>query len=229
LDDAWRRADATGDLQRRWPAVAARVEAAWLAGGVPADLVADLLDVRAQALGSGVRWAVGELGFWAWKVGASTGALGPDAAEPYALHAGGEARAASAAWDELEAPYESAWALADSADEGDRREALGRFLGIGARPMAQQVRRELAAAGVRDLPRVPPADRSPAPSGLTARQLEVLALVAEGCSDREIAERLYVSTKTAGHHVSAILRKLGVRSRTEAAAVAHREGVDAGT
>lgn len=55
---------------------------------------------------------------------------------------------------------------------------------------------------------------------LTARELQVLALVSEGLSNRQIGERLFISTKTASVHVSAILRKLGVTTRTEAAVLA---------
>ena len=57
---------------------------------------------------------------------------------------------------------------------------------------------------------------------LTAREQQVLGLIAEGLSNRQIGERLFISRKTASVHVSAILRKLGVSSRTEAAVMAQR-------
>ena len=63
--------------------------------------------------------------------------------------------------------------------------------------------------------------------GLTAREMEVLALVGEGLTNRQIAERLFISPKTASLHVSRILAKLGVRSRVEAATTAHRLGLAA--
>jgi DNA-binding NarL/FixJ family response regulator len=63
------------------------------------------------------------------------------------------------------------------------------------------------------------------PAGLTARELEVLVLVAEGLRNAEIAGRLFVSEKTVAHHVSAILRKLDVRTRSQAGAEAARLGI----
>ncbi len=63
---------------------------------------------------------------------------------------------------------------------------------------------------------------------MTQREREVLALVAEGRTNREIGETLFMAEKTASVHVSRILAKLEVRSRTEAAAVAHRLGLDGG-
>ena len=61
--------------------------------------------------------------------------------------------------------------------------------------------------------------------GLSARETEVLRLVAAGRTNREIAEELFISPKTASVHVSNILAKLGVTGRVEAAAVAHRVGL----
>ena len=68
-------------------------------------------------------------------------------------------------------------------------------------------------------------DEADDPFGLTPREREVLALVAAGATNREIGERLHMAEKTASVHVSRILAKLDVRSRTEAAAVAHRQGL----
>ena len=65
------------------------------------------------------------------------------------------------------------------------------------------------------------------PGGLTPRELEVLALVTAGLRNAEIAARLFMSERTAAHHVSAILRKLGVSTRSQAGAEAARLGIDA--
>ena len=63
------------------------------------------------------------------------------------------------------------------------------------------------------------------PFDLTPRELQVLELLVSGATNREIGERLFMAEKTASVHVSRILTKLDVRSRTEAAAVAHRHGI----
>jgi DNA-binding NarL/FixJ family response regulator len=97
-----------------------------------------------------------------------------------------------------------------------------------ARREAESARSAAARLGAAPLltelaPLVGPAARVPArrtAEELTPRELEVLALIREGRSNREIAGRLYISVKTVSVHVSNILAKLGVASRTEAAAVA---------
>jgi DNA-binding NarL/FixJ family response regulator len=79
--------------------------------------------------------------------------------------------------------------------------------------------------GVRGIPRGPRPSTRANPAGLTRREVEVLRLLAAGLHNAEIAERLYLSPKTVEHHVSSLLAKLGVRSRTEAAREAERLGV----
>ena len=81
--------------------------------------------------------------------------------------------------------------------------------------------------GVRAIPRGPrPATRA-APAGLTAREQEVLALLVDGLTDREISQKLFISERTVHHHVSAVLSKIGVASRTAAAREAARLGIKA--
>ena len=75
------------------------------------------------------------------------------------------------------------------------------------------------------VPRGPTRATAANPAGLTARQVEVLGLLGEGLTDAEIAARLSLSTRTVGHHVSALLAKLGVSSRRQAAAAGRRLGV----
>ena len=155
-----------------------------------------------------------------------------------------------AAWEEADHPYPLAVArwraaealLARRGDRGDReraaellRQGHATATELGAAPLRSELERLARLARVelgRDTPgQVEPGHDDPeaetpaaAGLGLTRRELEVLALVAEGRSNRQIGDALFISAKTASVHVSNILAKLGVASRVEAAAVAHRLG-----
>ncbi|WP_286252025.1 helix-turn-helix transcriptional regulator [Streptomyces graminofaciens] len=141
----------------------------------------------------------------------------------------------------LERPYDLARVrhrlaealLADGADEDARARAteLLRLAAavadhLGARPLADAVTL-LARRARLTLSRTPdPAPADPVTAlGLTGREHDVLRLVAAGRTNRQIAEELFISPKTASVHVSNILGKLGVSGRGEAAAVAHRVGL----
>jgi DNA-binding CsgD family transcriptional regulator len=163
---------------------------------------------------------------------------------------GGPDRTAS--WDraaassaEADDPYAEAYARMRSAEASiedpatrataaeNLRLALRTADRLGAMPLARSIEalaRRARLRGVRIEAR--PADALEPPGyaaarslRLSEREIEVLALIASGLSDREIAERLFITTKTAGHHVSHILDKLGVDRRGEAAAIAYRIGL----
>jgi len=151
---------------------------------------------------------------------------------------------AATAWERLERPFEAAYARF--------REAEALLAAATSRPRAEQVLRGAHQTAVKleaeplqreiqllaqrgrlrleqpvDTPAAPTAPSSAAASlGLTQREMEVLALVAEGRTNRQIGQALFITPKTAGVHVSRILAKLGVAGRGEAAAIAHRLGLD---
>ena len=103
-------------------------------------------------------------------------------------------------------------------------DARRRAAALGARPLQEAIDELSRRARLDDDGSDEGDDAGPLP-GLSPREREVLSLVAIGRSNRQIAEQLYISPKTASVHVSNILAKLGVSSRGEAAAVAHRLGV----
>jgi DNA-binding CsgD family transcriptional regulator len=123
-------------------------------------------------------------------------------------------------------PYETALALADTGDLESVRIALEVLGGLGAEPAMARVRERLRSMGA-PVPRGPRAQTRANPAGLTARQLAVLRLLREGKTNAEIADELVLSVRTVDNHVAAVLSKLGVHSRGEAAAAAQELGVGA--
>jgi DNA-binding CsgD family transcriptional regulator len=223
LDEAWALGEPSGELAWIAQVAAARAETGWLAGD-PARVAAVTGAALEHARRRDAAWAVNELVCWRRRAGLAD-APGIGTSGPFALELAGEWQQAAAWWRAAGCPYEAALALADSGDAKVLRQSLDELQQLAAAPAAAIVARRLRSLGERGLPRGPrPATRRN-PAGLTARELGVLALVADGLRNAEIAERLVLSEKTVDHHVSAILRKLNVRSRVDAARAARRLGV----
>jgi DNA-binding CsgD family transcriptional regulator/tetratricopeptide (TPR) repeat protein len=223
LKQAWRLAEPTGELQRIAPVAVAMAELAWLnddKDGIEAAIEA------AYQLGRAAQqpWITDELAFWMWRaVGAADT---PDTAEtPYSQQMAGDWLAAASSWERIGCPYEQAIALMDSEDTPRLLEALQILDGLEATPAAAKLRRRLRRLGVQGVPRGPRRETRDHPAGLTARQVDVLELLAEGLTNADIAERLFVSPKTVDHHVSAVLMKLEVSTRKEAATIAKDRGL----
>jgi DNA-binding CsgD family transcriptional regulator/tetratricopeptide (TPR) repeat protein len=205
LDEAWRSAERTDSVQPIALAGTARVEWAWLTGDDTS--AAELARVPlARTARPGAERYRGELLRWMVRCGLPAEAF-PGCPAEYAHGVEGRWRDAARAWQAIGAPYEAALELAESADPADLAEALSMLDNLGAAAAARRVRRALVERGLPE-PRPGP--------GLTPRQREVLALVADGLTNAEIAARLVVSVRTVDHHVAAILAKLGIGSRREA-------------
>ncbi len=218
LETAAERAYEAGELQFVGPAAAALAEYHWLAGD-PVASVAAAKRAWPLAVRVGQPWYLGELAVRLWRAGAP-----PDdpagLAEPYRRLIAGDAAGAAAQWAARDAVYPQAEALI----EADPAAALTQFDRLGATATARRVRAGMRERGLK-VPRGPQGRTRNDPSGLTARQREVLTLVAEGLSNADIAGRLTLSAKTVDHHVSAVLAKLGVPTRGLAAAEARRRGL----
>jgi DNA-binding CsgD family transcriptional regulator len=228
LDEALALAERTGQLMRLGPVRAARAEAALLAGD-RARAQAEARAVRDLVFTRGTMWQRGELAWLMWQAGAWN-IPRENLAEPYNLLLAGDYERAAVVWQGIGCPYEEACALAESDDPALVRRAVETFEALGAKPILGHAIRRLRSLGVRDVPpirRGPRASTRANPAGLTQREMEVLVLLADGLRNAEIADRLFLTPKTVRHHVSAILGKLDVETRTEAARAASQLGITA--
>ncbi|MGX6601877.1 ATP-binding protein [Micromonosporaceae bacterium Da 78-11] len=212
------RGHRTGELQFVGPAALALTESLWLAGATDAA-AAEAKRGLEVAERTGHPWFVGELAFWLWRCG-RLGTAPSTAATPFRLLIEGDWAGAAEEWDARGCVYARAEALSYG-DGPATTEALRIYDGLGAVSPARRLRDTLRERGL-PVPRGPRRTTAADPTGLTSRQQEVLALLADGLSNAEIATRLTLSAKTVDHHVSAVLAKLGVSSRGQAAAAARR-------
>jgi len=220
LQEAWQVAESADELQRRGQVATAALEAAYLAGTEPPTARAVAVYREAGRLGN--RRLQAELAYRLRAVGQprpdeEVDRLRTQTDSPFAAQAAGRWHEGADGWRALGRPYEEAQALADAPDGSARLRALELLDQLGAVGLAQRVRRQLRDEGAVSVPRGPMARTRRNPSGLTDRQLAVLALVADGLTNAEIADRMVLSQRTVDSHVSAVLARLGVASRRQAA------------
>lgn len=220
---AWERALKADEIQRLSPAGSVIAEFAWLGGQIPDQLIGRLEDVLERCIESRAVWFGGELAFWLTLLGV-TEEVPQGLAEPFRLAARGDWQEAAAFWESRKVPYEHAMALS-LGDTGARLAALEIFDRLGAVPMASRMRSRLKGEGVKGIPRGPQRATRDNPLGLTPRQSDVLELMAANLTNAEIADRLFLSTRTVDHHVSAILTRTGADDRFEAVDIARRAGL----
>jgi DNA-binding CsgD family transcriptional regulator len=223
LDEAWALAEPTGEIPRIGPVAVARAEAAWLTGRL--HEIVEATDAALElAVSRESTWRLGELLSWRRRAGVRDG-VALQLRGPFAAQISGDWREAAEQWTQLGCPYEAALALADADEEESLRLAIHELQRLGAKPAAAIVARRLQERGVRNVPRGPRPSTRTNQAQLTARELEVVRLLADGLRNAAIAERLFLSPRTVDHHVSAILRKLNVQSRGEAVAEGGRLGL----
>lgn len=212
----------TGEAQRLTPVAVALAEAAWLDGDTPGIVTAvDHAWEAAVAYPNG--WDLGELSWWL-SVAGERRAVPTALATPFALMLDGAWRAAADEWQALRSPLWAAIALANAADLDDGRRAIELVDGMALPAINAAILRDRHARGL-PVPRGPRAASRANAWGLTAREVEILGLLADGLSNAELARRLFLSEKTVGHHVSSILRKSGEPTRSRAVASARQRGI----
>ncbi len=203
---------------------AARAELLWVSGQ-PDQARREAREAYDRALGRTDLWLLGSVAIWLSRLGAKFD-LPVALPEPYALEMAGDWQGAAAAWERIGRTYDAALTrIFCCSEDAELRAALGVLDGLGARDTAAAARRRMKELGMISIPRGPRAATRAAPAGLTAREQEVLALLAQGLADKEISRRLVISERTVHHHVSSILAKIGVPTRLAAVREAARMGV----
>ena len=213
LELAWMHARELGEPLMQLAVLSAYAERAWLTGDRHPSLdEAAALVAKADAI-PGNAWAIGDLLVWLDRIGVEP--VAGQVAEPHRLELEGRHRDAAEAWLALGAPFDSALAGVHDHSPGVAVDALSRLQQLDVERSATRARGMLLARGIHSLPALVRRTTRSNPAGLTNRQLDVARLVAQGLTNGELAERLYISPKTADHHVSAVLGKLGLPSRRE--------------
>lgn len=223
LDEALELGLRAGETQLIHPIRIARAEAAALAGQ-PEQARAEIEALVPLGRARPEPWNVAALALWGHRTRVAVDPSGP-IPDAIARVLAGDLLGAAALLADGGCAYDAADVLADSDEIDHLRRAHEELVALGAAPRARQAARRLRELGGGTLARGPRATTRANRAGLTRREVEVASLLAGGLTNAAIAERLVLSTKTVDHHVSAVLSKLGIRTRREVARAAADHGV----
>lgn len=222
LNEARRLAVKANEHSRTIPAMIAELEYEWLTGKIRlTDEDLDLSINLVQKVNN--IYLNSEFAFWLYKARKKNIEL-TNWYEPYKLQKEREIKSSVKFWDITGCPFEKAMALTEGTED-DKKNGLLLFQQLGANAVYEKVKMEMRADGIKKIPRGLRASTKSNPAQLTNRELDVLNLLQKGIQNKEIAAELFISPKTADHHISNILFKLDVNSRSRAVAEATRLGI----
>jgi ATP/maltotriose-dependent transcriptional regulator MalT len=222
LNEAKLLAIKTKEHARTIPVMIAELEYEWLTGKkrmtdeelkISIDLIQKVDNIYLNS----------EFAFWLYKARKKDLGL-VKLYEPHNLLKEGKISSAVQFWETKGCPFEKAMALSAGTEE-DRKNALQVFQQLGANAVSEKIKMEMRAEGIKKIPRGLRASTRSNPAQLTNRELDILNLLQKGIQNKEIAAAIFISPKTAAHHISSILFKLDVNSRSKAVAEAVRLGI----
>ena len=221
LHEAKTMAFKTTELQQIIPVLTALLEYEWLTGKQQVE--SDLLDEIIRRFIQTKMFSQSRFVLWLKKLGRQNSLINEifKTGQPVdvltSVHGAIE-------WERLGCPYEQALCLFEGRDH-DKRKALSIMQHLGASAVSEKFKMEMRSSGIKKIPRGLRASTKFNPAQLTNRELEVLHLLKTGIQNKEIAEALFISPKTVDHHISSILFKLTVSSRSKAVTEAVRLGI----
>src|SRR5436190_1790291 len=219
LLDAKAMAFRTTELQRIVPVLSALLEYEWITG--KRHVEEEILDTTINSFIQARKFSrKSRFIFWLRKLGRQNAIVDETFKSCKDINAPAEAMS----WEQLDCPYEQALALFDGNDT-DKRKALSVMQHLGASAISEKFKLQMRSTGIKKIPRGLRASTKFNPAQLTNRELEVLQLLKTGIQNKEIAEALFISPKTVDHHISSILFKLDVNSRSRAVTEATRLGI----
>ncbi|MGH2563830.1 MAG: helix-turn-helix domain-containing protein [Ginsengibacter sp.] len=210
------------ELQRIIPSLIALLEYEWLTGKTYIK-VEDINRITSSLEQSIDNAEKSELAFWLLKARKQYLAI-EKVYEGYDVSNVTKAQKAAALWRKSGCTYSEALVLFEGNEE-DKKNALLILLKFGANAVSEKIKMEMRAGGIKKIPRGLRESTKTNPAQLTNRELDIIQLLQKAIHNKEIAETLFISPKTVDHHISSILFKLDVNSRSKAVNEAFRLGI----